>query len=87
MDTNDFVLDEDFDFHSFTNLGPVIENNFSYWLGVIWNYVKKGYSCIKATNEDPNNVSKSFPFFPKYLHRFPFLNLFSFQQIHSFTLF
>ena len=38
---------------SFTKLGPTIENNFSCSLGVIWNYVKKSYSCIIATSEDP----------------------------------
>ena len=52
-DANDFVLDEDCDFHSFTKLGPTIENNFSYLLGVIWNYVKKSYRCIVPTSEEP----------------------------------
>ena len=32
MDTNNFFLDEDCDFHSVTKLGPTIENNFSYLL-------------------------------------------------------
>ena len=52
-DTDNFVLDEDCDFHSFTKMGPTIENNFSYLLGVIWHYVKKSYSYIKARSENP----------------------------------
>ena len=27
--------------------------NKSYLLAVIWNYVKKSYSCIVVTSEDP----------------------------------
>ena len=53
MDTNNFVFDEDCNFHSFAKMGPPIENNFSCLLGVIWNYVNKSYSCIVATSEDP----------------------------------
>ena len=52
-DTNNFVLDKDYDFHSFTKLGPTTENSFSYLLGVIWNFVKKSYSYIVVTSEDP----------------------------------
>ena len=52
MDTNNFVHDEDCDFHCFTKLGSTIENNFSYLLGVILSYVKKSYSCVLATSED-----------------------------------
>ena len=53
MNANNFVLDEDHNFHSFIKLGPTIEYNFSYFLGVIWNYVKKSCSCTVATSEDP----------------------------------
>ena len=49
MDTTNFVLDEDCDFHSFTKFETTIGKRFSYLLGVIWNYVKKIYSCIVAT--------------------------------------
>ena len=48
MDTNNFVLDETV-IHSFTKFGTTIGKSFSYLLGVIWNYVKKIYSCIVAT--------------------------------------
>ena len=51
-DTNNFVFNEEYDFHSFTKFDPTIEINFSYFLGVIWNYVKKSYSSIVATKED-----------------------------------
>ena len=53
MDTNNFVPDDDCDFHSITKLVRTTENKFSYLLGVIWNYVKKSYSCIVPTSEDP----------------------------------
>ena len=53
MDTNNFVVDEECDFRTFSKLGPTIENNFSYLLDVIWNCGKKSYSCIVATSEDP----------------------------------
>ena len=49
MDTTNFVLDEDCDFHSFTKFETTIGKRFSYLLGVIGNYVQKIYSCIVAT--------------------------------------
>ena len=49
---NNIVLDEDFDFHSFTKFGPNKENESSYLPRVIWNYLKKRCSCIVATSED-----------------------------------
>ena len=52
METNNFVLDEDYDFYSLKKLGSTIENNFSYLMGVISNYVKKSYSYIVAASED-----------------------------------
>ena len=52
MDTNSFVFDEDCDFPSLTKLGPTIQDNFSYLLGAIWNYVKKSCSYIVAISED-----------------------------------
>ena len=52
-DKIDFVPDKDCDFNSFSKLGSTIENNFSYLLRVIWNYVKKSCSCAVATSEDP----------------------------------
>ena len=33
-------------------LGPTIESDFSYLLGVMWNYVKKSYNCIVDTSKD-----------------------------------
>ena len=51
-ETNNFVLDEDYDFYSLKKLGSTIENNFSYLMGVISNYVKKSYSYIVAASED-----------------------------------
>ena len=53
MDTNNFVPGDDCDFHSITKLVRTTENKFSYFLGVIWNYVKKTYGCIVPTSEDP----------------------------------
>ena len=42
MDTNNFVFDEDCDFQFFTKLERTIENNFSFLMVVIWNYVSYG---------------------------------------------
>ena len=53
MEANYFVFDQDFDFHSIKKLGPIIKNNFSNLLGLIWVYVKKSYNCIVATSKDP----------------------------------
>ena len=36
---NNFVLDEECNFFSLKKLGPTIENDFSYLLGVIWHYL------------------------------------------------
>ena len=41
LDTNNFVFDENCDFHSCANLAPTIENIFSYLLEIIRNYVQK----------------------------------------------